>query len=439
VAGDYDLRLVALSVLVATFASFTALNLAGRVSSGRGSAAWIWLLVGAVAMGTGIWSMHFIGMLAFRLPIPMAYDTPITMLSMLIAIALSGLALLVLRRPVMTMAAVNVGAVLMGVGISFMHYTGMAAMKMSPPIEYDPPIFIASVIIAVAASLAALFIAFQLRQKYSGAAILAKLGSAVVMGLAITGMHYTGMAAARFAPESVCLAADSSGGMENANLAVMIGLATMGILVITLVISAFDAHFAARTAKLADSLQAANEQLRGVALHDRLTGLPNRFLLDDRLEQALARAARNGKRFALMYVDLDKFKPVNDSFGHHVGDGLLMAVAQRLSDCVRKQDTVARTGGDEFVIVLSEIAQAQDASMISGKVLRELSRPFDVEGHRLEISCSIGISVYPDDGKDLKLLTVNADAAMYHAKKAGRNNYRFFAPEMRQAAPRASA
>ncbi|MBI3915583.1 MAG: diguanylate cyclase [Betaproteobacteria bacterium] len=426
--GTYDSGLVALSIVVAAIASYTALDLAGRVSIARGKASWFWLIGGAVSMGLGIWSMHFIAMLAFDLPIPVAYDVPITLLSLFSAMVVSGLALFVVRRPAMTAGNVTVGASLMGAGICIMHYTGMAAMQMSPPIQYDPLLFVASVIIAIAASLAALWIAFQLRQKYSGTAILAKLGSAVIMGLAIAGMHYTGMAAAQFAPNSICLAADAAGGFDNARLAVAIGFVTVSILVVTLVISAFDAHYAVHRAKLADALQLANEQLRSIALHDKLTGLPNRFLLEDRLEQAAAHANRGAKRFALMFVDLDKFKPVNDTFGHGVGDELLKAVARRLRGSVRKEDTVARNGGDEFVIVLNEVRDGRDGALIGGKILEELSRPFRIDGHDVEISCSIGISVFPDDGTDVQTLMVNADKAMYRAKQSGRNKYEFFVP-----------
>jgi NO-binding membrane sensor protein with MHYT domain len=202
-------------------------------------------------MGIGIWSMHFVGMLAFHLPIPVAYDASITMLSMAIAIVVSGLGLYVASRPALTGPNVTAGATLMGIGISAMHYTGMYAMGMSPAIEYNPPLFVASVVIAMAASLAALWMAFQLRQRRSRLSILARLGSAVVMGLAITGMHYTGMAAARFAPGSVCLAVDSTGGMGNATLALSIGIATISVLAVTLALSALDDHFAANTAKLA--------------------------------------------------------------------------------------------------------------------------------------------------------------------------------------------
>jgi diguanylate cyclase (GGDEF)-like protein len=433
--GVYDFQLVALSVAVAVIASYTALELAGRVSAKQGAGSWAWLVGGALSMGTGIWSMHFIGMLAFHLPVPVAYDATITMLSMAAAVLVSGLALFVVSRPALTGRNITAGATLMGIGICVMHYTGMYAMRMSPPITYHAPLFIASVIIAIVASLAALWIAFQLRHKRSGLAVVAKLGSAIIMGIAITGMHYTGMAAAQFAPDSVCLAVDSTGGMGSTELATAIGIATISILGITLGLSALDAHFAAHTAKLADSLQAANEQLRNIALYDNLTGLPNRMLLDDRMVQTLSRAERKKESFALMFVDLDKFKPVNDSFGHGVGDELLKAVAQRLTDSIRRADTVARTGGDEFVIVLSEIREPKDAAMVGAKLLDELSRPFFIRGHELGISCSIGISVYPNDGTTVNTLMVNADAAMYQAKRGGRNNCCFFVPEMREAAP----
>jgi NO-binding membrane sensor protein with MHYT domain len=292
--GVYDLQLVALSVIVAIIASYTALELAGRVSNKQGRSSWAWLAGGAVSMGTGIWSMHFIGMLAFHLPVAVAYDAAVTMLSMAIAILVSGFALFVMRRPALSWQTIAAGATLMGTGISAMHYTGMHAMRMSPPIEYHPPVFVASVIIAILASLAALWIAFQLRHKQPGVAFLAKVGSAIIMGLAITGMHYTGMAAAQFAPDSICLAFDSTGGMKTSTLALTIGIATIGILAVTLVISALDAHFHAHTARLANTLQAANDQLRNLALYDTLTGLPNRMLLDDRMAQAASRAHRHG-------------------------------------------------------------------------------------------------------------------------------------------------
>jgi len=258
--GYYNLGLVALSLAIAAIASYTALDLANRVSHSIANPrkAWAWLGAGALSMGTGIWAMHFIGMLAFHLPIPLAYDLGLTLLSMLIAIAVSAVALFVLRQPVVSTQSWFLGAGLMGIGISGMHYTGMAAMRMSPAIEYDPLLFVTSVTIAFLAALAALWIALRLRTTLPKYAVLAKLGSAGIMGLAITGMHYTGMAAARFAPGSMCLAV-RAGGLQNSALATDIGCVAMGILGFTIVLATIDAHFAVRNERLAASLQVAKD------------------------------------------------------------------------------------------------------------------------------------------------------------------------------------
>lgn len=425
--GTYDAQLVALSLIVAIVASYTALELAGRVSQNRGKYAWVWLVGGAFAMGSGIWSVHFIAMLAFHLPVAVAFDAATTLLSLIIALVVSGLALYVVRRPALTRGNIRQALCSWGVGISAMHYTGMYAMLMSPPIEYHPPTFIASVLIAIGASFAALWIAFRLRHTGFGVAFFAKLGSAAIMGLAITGMHYTGMAAAQFAPDSICLAVDSTNGMQRGALAFTIGITTLCILAITLALSARDAY----SARLALVLRAANEELLNLALYDSLTGLPNRMLLDDRMAQAALSAARTRQSFALMFIDLDRFKPVNDTFGHGVGDELLKAVAKRVAACLRKADTVARTGGDEFVVLLNDLADPKHAGIVSSKILDELSRPFIIERHELNISASIGISVYPRNGSDVNVLKANADTAMYQAKRNGRNGYCFFAQEMR--------
>jgi diguanylate cyclase (GGDEF)-like protein/PAS domain S-box-containing protein len=163
----------------------------------------------------------------------------------------------------------------------------------------------------------------------------------------------------------------------------------------------------------------AEERLHRLAHYDVLTDLPNRVLLNDRLQQALANARRNKGRMALMFLDLDKFKPVNDTLGHNVGDQLLKEVAQRLQDCIRESDTVARIGGDEFVVLLPNIEEEQDAVRVADKILQALKLPFELAGHTLQISSSIGIAVYPEHGEDDKQLSQNADTAMYHAKKNG--------------------
>lgn len=167
-----------------------------------------------------------------------------------------------------------------------------------------------------------------------------------------------------------------------------------------------------------------------LAQHDFLTGLPNRMLLTERLSQAIGRAHRRKGQVGLLFIDLDFFKHINDSLGHAVGDELLKSVAQRLVGCVRATDTVCRQGGDEFVILLSEIERSQDAALTADKLLQAIAEPHMVDTHELHVGLSIGIAVYPGDGDTAETLMQNADAAMYHAKLIGRNNYQFFKMEM---------
>ena len=180
----------------------------------------------------------------------------------------------------------------------------------------------------------------------------------------------------------------------------------------------------------------AELRIRYMALHDALTGLPNRSLLEDLLAHAIALAGRNGKRVAVLMLDLDRFKSVNDSFGHHIGDRLLEAVAVRLRNCLRESDIVARLGGDEFVIALPLVENDQDIEHVAGKVLSTLSESFEIEGHGIQIGASIGICEYPSDGENPRDLLQAADTAMYEAKNGGRGNYSFFTAELTDATRR---
>ncbi|MBK9445057.1 MAG: EAL domain-containing protein [Betaproteobacteria bacterium] len=180
----------------------------------------------------------------------------------------------------------------------------------------------------------------------------------------------------------------------------------------------------------------AEEKIWHIAHHDALTGLPNRSLLQDRLAQALMLAERSNVQVAVLFLDLDRFKSVNDSLGHDVGDALLNVVAAGLASVVRDIDTVCRLGGDEFVIVLGSVTGPDDAVMVAERIVEVLAKPVEVMGHSLRASSSIGISLYPDDGHDAQTLMKSADTAMYTAKSRGRNNFQFFSPEMNVAATR---
>lgn len=176
----------------------------------------------------------------------------------------------------------------------------------------------------------------------------------------------------------------------------------------------------------------AEQRISYLATHDALTGLPNRYLLQDRIAQTLARDRRNHEKAAVLFIDLDHFKVINDSFGHDVGDLLLKEIAVRLVSCIRFEDTVARQGGDEFILVLQSISNIEDIVIAVQKILDTLMQPYFIKESELHIGASIGIAVFPDDGSNAEILLKNSDIAMYHAKEVGRNNYQFFTQEMNQ-------
>jgi len=419
--GTYDSWLVILSIVVAVSASYVALALVTRVTaSADKKAAHYWLVGGALSMGTGIWSMHFIGMLAFRLPIAMSYDIPITLLSLLIAAIVSGFALYTVSSGTMNLRRLIGAGVLMGLGIASMHYTGMAAMQMEPPISYDKLLFILSILIAIVASLAALWIAFQLRLETNLAGFGKKIGSALVMGAAISGMHYTAMAAANFEPNSICSVSPQY--IDHVWLANTIGGFTVAFLATTLLISVFDAKLTER--KKAEVL------LTQLAQFDSLTGLPNRVLFRDRLALAMARAKRNEQLLAVVFIDLDRFKEINDSLGHPAGDEVLQAVAGLLRNLLREVDTIARLGGDEFTLILENVTHIDQIAVVAEKILRVFSEPIVLHRREIFVTASLGITIYPRDAVGVDTLLQSADIAMYHAKDEGRNTYEFYAPEM---------
>ncbi|HCK81508.1 MAG TPA: hypothetical protein DIC59_08585, partial [Candidatus Competibacteraceae bacterium] len=176
----------------------------------------------------------------------------------------------------------------------------------------------------------------------------------------------------------------------------------------------------------------AEQQLSFLAHHDPLTGLPNRVLFNDRLTHAIDRAARDGGQLAVMFIDLDRFKDVNDTLGHQIGDQLLRSTARKFQRAIRASDTLARLGGDEFALLVEDIHEVSDAVMVAQKLLAAFARPFSLAEHEIHISASIGISFYPSDGAEVRELVKNADAAMYRTKAKGRNNYACYAPEMTQ-------
>jgi diguanylate cyclase (GGDEF)-like protein len=422
--GTYSPWLVLLSVAVAIVVSFTALSLAARVANSRlaGSAAWV--VGGAVAMGVGIWSMHFIGMLALSLPIRLTYNLPVTALSLGIAIATSSFALNAVRRPTLDMTWLSIAAVVMGAGIAAMHYIGMAGIRIVPGVSYDPPLFAASLILAISASFVALWLAFKLRRGSSWHMVMMRSAAAVVMGIAISGMHYTGMAAARFGAASYCLPGPT---LDNQWFGIVLGIFAIGILTIAILTLMYDAWLQQHRR---ERDQAIDDHLRNANRSDALTGLPNRIGLIEAAERSIADASRRDNQLALLVLDVDRLKAVNDSLGHQAGDEMLLELSRRLRNVLRRNDTLARLAGDEFIILATELRSARDAEAIAEKVLESLQQTFTFGSVEVHPSVSIGISTFPVDGEAFDVLLRRANAAMRYTKDAARGGYRFYAAEM---------
>ncbi|MGC0882204.1 putative bifunctional diguanylate cyclase/phosphodiesterase [Pantoea agglomerans] len=418
----WDSVLICVSLIVVFIASFTALDTAGRVAVTRGWSARFWLLVGGIAMGIGVWAMHFIGMLAMMLPMMMRYDTRLTILSLLVAILASVLAFgQTVGGLHLTRQRLLRGTLILGAGVAIMHYLGMYALLIEPQPEWNALLVALSVLIAFAASGLALWLAFHLRQGDHHLMLMRGLAS-LVMGIAIAGMHYVGMAAAEFSHSSMM----QPHGVSNAGLAVWVTLITLTILGITLLSSMLDAQL--RAARLATRLNRANQELRQLAMHDNLTTLPNRVMLEQQLDLAIKQAMINEHRFAVIYMDLDGFKAVNDTWGHHVGDRLLVAVAERLRSQLSNTMLLVRLGGDEFVLMAE--CDISAARQLAQKLVKVISSPFELDRYVLHVSLSAGIAIFPLHGRNRQELLFNADAAMYHTKHSGRNGWCLFEPAM---------
>ncbi len=277
--GSYDYRLVGLSILIAICASYSALGLGSRTAAGTGARRLAWLICGAVAMGFGIWSMHYVGMLAFTLPVPVLYDLPTVILSLLAAVFASAVALFVVSRHVVTATDAAFGSIFMGGAILAMHYTGMAAMRVHAVCHYNPALLAASAVIAIGGSLAALWLTFRFRSPLSGI-INSKIASAVAMGIAIAAMHYTGMAAASFSP--------SSAKVDYSHAVSVSALGMTGIVIVTFLLLGFAVFSSVIDQRLAAHRAIAEELYRSRhMLESILNTIPQRVFWKDLAGQFL--------------------------------------------------------------------------------------------------------------------------------------------------------
>ncbi|MEB7931640.1 EAL domain-containing protein [Enterobacter quasiroggenkampii] len=423
---SWDPVLIAISYLVAFIASFVALDSAGKIPLSSRKAALFWRMAGGISLGIGIWSMHFIGMLSMQMPMMMRYDLWLTLASLGVAVIASTTALDIavagkkrsLFRPIVATAILSAGVV-------SMHYIGMAALLLDGSIIWDRRIVGLSVVIAVVASGTALWLAFRLRDK---GVFIERLLAALVMAAAICAMHYTGMSAALYPEMSHTL----PGGIGELGLSIWVSVTTLCLLGVMLIISLVDSH--RRTGRLTDNLRQLNRQLELQARFDALTGLANRHQMDIRMQDCLRSALLSNRQFAVIFLNVDHFKRVNDTWGHSVGDELLITVAQRITSRLTREMTLARLGGDAFILLVPECDDDKLNALLAS-LLEDVRRPLSICGHTLSTTISAGVSLYPQDGETLHELKLKADAALHHVKDDGRNGWAHYRSEMSTAIP----
>ncbi|MDX6022414.1 EAL domain-containing protein [Scandinavium sp. V105_16] len=420
---SWDPVLVGISFLVAFISSFVALDSAAKIAACNKNAALFWRFAGGATLGIGIWSMHFIGMLAMKMPMMMQYDFTLTTISLLVAIVAATLSInIAVNGNVLSLLRLCLATAILSSGVVTMHYVGMAALMMEDTIRWSYGLVVLSVVIAIIASGVGLWLAFRLRLNSKGV-LINRMMAAVAMGIAIAAMHYTGMSAAEFEDSGHYM----NGGVSELGLSIWVSATTLAILGVMLIISMIDSQL--RTHRLTENLQQLNRQLEQQARFDGLTGLANRSQIDMRLEACLQQSQLTQTPFALIFMDLDRFKLVNDAWGHHVGDHLLVSVANRISACLTPKMTLARLGGDEFILLVPD-ADHGDIEDLATRMVECIRRPFYEAGQMLQVSLSAGISLFPEHGRTLQELKLRADTAMYNIKQQGRNGWAIYHPEM---------
>jgi diguanylate cyclase (GGDEF)-like protein/PAS domain S-box-containing protein len=517
----HDLRLVALAALVCALSAFAGITLLRHARRTEGGMKFAWVGIAAVSVGFGIWATHFVAMLSFTTGMPTGYDIPLTLLSLVIAIAIVGCGLLYATIATRRTDSALAGAVV-GIGISTMHYVGMTALLLGGQIKWDPLLVSSSLLLGMGFGSLALLVG-TLRP-----ALRWRIGGALLLTVAICSMHFTAMGAAGLencfpivteadatpawlslvvAAGSILILLIALGGIaldmrerrrdatEASRMRGLADAAVEGLLVIKdgrivtanasflLMIGAPQAPLAGRqlaeffpVAVVRDLSEAhstaietdlmgpdgrklpveailrevdfggephqavavrdlsgrkqAEKHIRFLAHHDALTGLPNRASFTRALAEEIEEAKRQGQTFAVFGLDLDRFKEVNDLFGHPAGDQLLQRVAKAIKSVVDGRGTAARLGGDEFAVLLSDVRSPASAGYLAEMIMDAFRIDNERSTSGALISASIGIALYPNDGQDPEALVIHADTALYRAKQDGRGVYRFYESAM---------
>ncbi len=411
IVTEHDLWLVLLAAIVCIAGSFVTMRLFERALRTEGAQRSGWIFQTASAAGSSVWCTHFVAILAYDPGTPVTFDPLLTIASLAIAICGFGVGFVIAANSTRRKAVIGGGGVI-GLTISAMHYVGMAAYHVSGIVEWNVLYIAASVACAVALSIAALAMA-RMERSY------ALRAGTVGLVLAIISLHFTGMAAVSVLP----LESDVVNGLVFQAMGVAI--AGVSLFIVGTGIASHMINSQTRTEN--------TRRLRYMALNDPLTGLPNRANFGDHLDGELTKAAKDAHKLAVIGIDLNRFKEINDLRGHIAGDHALKAIAQRLSKCSRSNEFVARIGGDEFAAVKTFRDRLELEDFV-GRLEQALFEPIHIEDFTTRAGASIGVAIYPEDGATARELLGNADFAMYRAKADPTTAVCFYESELDEAA-----
>ncbi|KAA8732773.1 EAL domain-containing protein [Acinetobacter qingfengensis] len=418
---EYSIPLVLISIVVAIVACYLALLVRQLMFTQPHQKAEKWILVGGGAiLGLAIWLMHYIGMLACSFPDGYYFDIQFTIISYFIAAIAATFALWLNSRQVISLPRLMIGAVLLGLGISGMHYTGMMGLNIPGyKISYDPIVVVLSVFIAIGGATLSFFLSAKYKHTTNDSPRYMLILTASILGMSIVGMHYLGMSAVEFIRVDHIQLPTS---IQNHAIFIFSIILILGLVCAIII---FVSLLERRLQEKDIALHSLNQQLEKAIQQNHLTKLPNRAFLNENVPKILIA----GNHIAFLHLDLDYFKVVNDAYGHQVGDQLLQKVVERIYQVLLKNMTFIHLGGDEFLLITA-VTRIDRLKILANRILREIHHSYYIADKEIKISASMGIALYPEHGNNLQELLINADIAMYAAKDQGRNSYSFYDPSI---------
>jgi len=408
-----------LALAVSTLASYVALDLARRVRVLRTRTGGLWLLGAAMALSLGIWSSQIIGIAAEPLAFPIGYDSWDSLIAWMVAIAVGLAGLGAVSGRIATHVRVGLGAFALGTGIVGAHVVSLNSLGLQPGISWQVLPLVAAVSGACGGCMMALGAFFRGGDRSKPPTVPWQVTAALVLGVTLVGSQQLVTGAAGLGEQSASLHAER---IASTTLALFASVGSIALLVVGLILSILEA-------RLRRSLRRAENELQRRSFRDGLTQLPNRLMFEGTLAQAVQQADASGERMAMLFIDLDGFKPVNESLGHHMGDLMLREIAARLKRFARPDDRVAHLGGDEFLMLIRGNPSEEDAATFAERMQGQIGEPCEMNGREAAVSSSVGIAMYPEHGA-MSDLIAHAEAAMRAAKSGGGASHCFFEPRM---------